>query len=85
VTKARAIAITSVMPKPIAEDGRATAARGPSCSAQESPGLALGIIAVESGLPATFLYQREHRIDRWCCDIDHAAQFLDRGDERIDL
>jgi hypothetical protein len=61
------------------------AARGLPCLAEESPGLALGIIAVESGLPATFLYQRKHRVDRWCCDLDEAAHFLDGGDECIDL
>jgi hypothetical protein len=49
------------------------------------PGLALGIIAVESSLPATFLYQRKHRVDRWCCDLDEAAHFLDGGDECVDL
>src|SRR5271166_4194387 len=53
--------------------------------AQESPGLAQGIIAVESSLPATLLYQRKHRVDRWCCDLHEAAQFLDGGDECIDL
>jgi hypothetical protein len=53
--------------------------------AEEGPGLALGIIAVESSLPATFLYQRKHRVDRWCCDLNEAAQFLDGGDECIDL
>jgi hypothetical protein len=53
--------------------------------AEESPGLAQGIIAVESSLPATFLYQRKHRVDRWCCDLHEAAQFLDGGDECIDL
>ena len=53
--------------------------------AEESPGLAQGIIAVESSLPATFLYQRKHRVDRWCCDLYEAAQFLDGGDECIDL
>jgi hypothetical protein len=61
------------------------AARGLSRLAQESPGLALGIIAVESSLPATFLYQRKHRVDSWCCDLDEAAHFLDGGDECIDL
>src|ERR1700730_10350679 len=75
-----AIAITSVMPKLIDEDGR-----GLPCLAQESPELALGIIAVESSLPATFLYQRNHRVDRRCCDLDEAAHFLDGGDECIDL
>jgi hypothetical protein len=53
--------------------------------AEESPGLAQRIIAVESSLPATFLYQRKHRVDRWCCDLHEAAQFLDGGDECIDL
>jgi len=52
---------------------------------KESPGLALGIIAVESSLPGAFLYQRKHRVDRWCCDFDEAADFLDGGDECIDL
>ena len=47
--------------------------------------VALGIIAVESSLPPTFLYQRKHRVDRWCCDLDEAAHFLDGGDECIDL
>ena len=47
--------------------------------------LALGIIAVESSLPATSPYQRKHRVDRWCCDLDEAAEFLDGGDECIDL
>src|ERR1700722_2179932 len=75
-----AIAITSVMPKLIDEDGR-----GLLCLAQESPGLALGIIAVQSSLPAPFLYQRKHRVDRWCCDFDEVAYFLDGGDECIDL
>ena len=46
--------------------------------------LALGI-AVESSLPATFLYQRKHRVDRRCCDLDEPAHFLDGGDECIDL
>jgi hypothetical protein len=55
------------------------AAPGLPCLAQEIPGLALGIIAVESSLPATFLYQRKHRVDRWCCDLDEAAHFLDGG------
>ena len=53
--------------------------------AEESPGLALGTIAVESSLPATFLYQRKHGVDRRCCDLDEAAHFLDGGDECIDL
>jgi hypothetical protein len=48
-------------------------------------GLALGIIAVESSLPAAFLYQRKHRVDRWRSDLDEAAHFLDGGDECIDL
>jgi hypothetical protein len=48
-------------------------------------GLALSIIAVESSLPATFLYQSKHRVDRWCCDLDEAAHFLHGGDECIDL
>jgi hypothetical protein len=71
-----AIAITSVMPMLIDEGGR---------DLQENPGLALGIIVVESSLPATFLYQSKHRVDRWCCDLDEAAHFLDGGDECIDL
>jgi hypothetical protein len=54
-------------------------------ASMRNAGLALGIIAVESSLPATFLYQRKHRVDRWCCDLDEAAQFLDGGDECIDL
>ena len=54
-------------------------------ASMRNAGLALGIIAVESRLPATFLYQRKHRVDRWCCDLDEAAYFLDGGDERIDL
>ena len=53
--------------------------------AEESPGLALGIIAVESSLPATFLYQRKHRVDRRRCDPHEAAQLLDGGNECIDL
>jgi hypothetical protein len=53
--------------------------------AEESPGLALGTIAVESSLPATFLYQRKHGVDRRCCDLDEAVDFLDGGDECIDL
>src|SRR6202043_1799326 len=53
--------------------------------AEESPGLALGTIAVESSLPATFLYQRKHGVDRRCCDLDEAAHFLDGGNECIDL
>src|ERR1700731_123317 len=73
-----AIAITSVMPKLIDGDGR-------GLLGQEGPGSAPGIIAVESSLPATFLYQRKHRVDRWCCDLDEAAHFLDGGDECIDL
>ena len=56
----------------------------PSC-ARDPVGLALGIIAVESGLPATFLHQRKHGVDRRGCDLDEAAHFLDRGHERIDL
>jgi hypothetical protein len=48
-------------------------------------GLALAIIAVESSLPATFPYQRKHCVDRWCCDLDETADFLDGGDECIDL
>src|SRR5579863_9226801 len=48
-------------------------------------GSALGITAVEPSLPATFLYQRKYRVDRWCCDLDEAAHFLDGGDECIDL
>jgi hypothetical protein len=75
-----AIAIASVMAKLIVEGGR-----GLPATSLESPGLALGIIAVESSLPATFLYQRKHRVDRWCCDLDEAAHFLDGGDECIDL
>jgi hypothetical protein len=61
------------------------AARGLPCFVQESPGLALSIIAVESSLPAAFLYQRKHRVDRWCWDLDEAAHFPDGGDECIDL
>jgi hypothetical protein len=61
------------------------AARGLPCLAQESPGSALGIIAVKSSLPASFLYQRKHRVDRWCRDLDEAAHFLDGGHECIDL
>ena len=53
--------------------------------AEESPGLALVNIAVDSSLPATFLYQRKHGVDRWCCDPDEAAQSLHSGDECIDL
>jgi hypothetical protein len=33
----------------------------------ESPGLALGIIAVESSLPVTFPYQRKHRVEAAAC------------------
>jgi hypothetical protein len=67
------------MPKLIDEEGRGLpATRG-------KPGLALSIIPVESSLPATFLYQRKHHVDRWCCDLDEAAHFLDGGDECIDL
>jgi hypothetical protein len=65
--------------------GRITAARGRPYLAEESPGLALGIIAVESSLPATLLHQGKHRVDRWCCDLDEPAHFLDGGDECIDL
>jgi hypothetical protein len=65
------------------------ASRAPPASmsdlAGESPGSALGIIAVESSLPATFLNQRKYHVDRWCCDLDKTAQFLDGGDECIDL
>jgi hypothetical protein len=53
--------------------------------AEESPGLALGTIAVESSLPAALLHQGKHRVDRWCCDLDEAAHFLDGGNECIDL
>jgi hypothetical protein len=37
-------------------------------------------MSVESSLPATFLYQCKHRVDRWYCDIDEAAHCLDGGD-----
>ena len=40
---------------------------------------------VESSLPATFLYQCKHRVDRGRRDLDEAAHFLDGGDECIDL
>jgi hypothetical protein len=53
--------------------------------AEESPGLARGIIAVHSDLSAKFPDQRRHRADRWCCDLDEAAQSLHSGDECIDL
>ena len=75
-----AIAITSVMPKLIDEDGR-----GLPATSLDRPSLALGIIAVESSLPATFLYQRKNRVDRWCCDVDEASEFPDGANERIDL
>jgi hypothetical protein len=52
---------------------------------QKMQRLALSIIAVESSLSATFLDQRKHRVDRWCRDFDEAAQFLDGGDECINL
>src|SRR5271156_1184354 len=64
---------------------RVAAARGRPVSRRKAPGLALGIIAVETSLPATFLCQRKHRVDRWGCDLDEAAHFLDGGNECIDL
>jgi hypothetical protein len=43
------------------------------------------VVAVESGLPAALLHQSQHRVDRWRCDLDKAAHFLDGGNECIDL
>src|ERR1700733_8480944 len=53
--------------------------------AEDSMGLALGIMTVDSSLSATFLDQRKHCVDRWRYDPNEAAHFLDGGDECINL
>src|SRR6202035_1018802 len=43
------------------------------------------VVTVESSLPAALLHQGKHRVDRWRCNLDEPAHFLDGGDECIDL
>src|ERR1700722_3325128 len=43
------------------------------------------VVTVESSLPAALLHQGERRVDRRRRDLDEAADFLDGGDECVDL
>jgi hypothetical protein len=47
--------------------------------------LALWVLIIESSLPAAFLHQRKHRVNRWCCDFEESPHFLDGSNECIDL
>jgi hypothetical protein len=43
------------------------------------------IIAIDSCLPATFLCQGQHCINRWRCDTNETIHFLHGGDDFIDF